>query len=199
MHKDKRGQRKTFVCDDSMVITIPIGSLTDTGEGQLMPERFQCMYKDSYKIFVMNGKPKPLGAAQVITGVFIVILGVICTQTESYNRFIIGIATTPSVLFIVSGMMSFAAGQSPNMHVTKLSFALNIISFLWSIVAVFMYANSLSFSSSHHMLHEGINVVIIILLVAEKLLALFLIYWLSKAVCRNHFVTLPVILLKTGD
>ncbi|XP_068614353.1 membrane-spanning 4-domains subfamily A member 4A [Brachionichthys hirsutus] len=188
--------RKTFVCDESMIITIPIGSLTDAHDGQLMPEKFQCMYKDSYKIFVMNGKPKPIGAAQVITGVFIIILGVICHQIEAHNMLI---STTPSILFVVSGMLSYAAGQSPNMHVTKLSFSLNIISFLWSIVAVYICANSFSLSSDPYMLHKGINGLILILLVAEKLLALFLIYWLSKAVCRNHFVTLPVILLKMGD
>lgn len=59
--------KKTFVCDGSMIITIPIGSLRDTGEGQLMPEKFQCVYKDSYKIFAVKGKPKPLGVSWILS------------------------------------------------------------------------------------------------------------------------------------
>lgn len=53
--------KKTFVCDDSMVITIPIGGLTHLRGEQLMPEKFQCVYRDFYKVFAVKGKPKPLG------------------------------------------------------------------------------------------------------------------------------------------
>lgn len=37
---------------------------------------------------------------------------------------------------------------------------------------------------------QGISVLIMTLLVVENLIAIFLIYWLSKAVCREHFNTL---------
>ncbi|XP_070823244.1 uncharacterized protein [Chaetodon trifascialis] len=191
--------KKTFVCDESVIITIPLGSLTDARDGQLMPEKFQCVYKDSYKVFVVNGKPKPLGAAQAIAGVFILILGLIFTQTEYIPKLFIRIYTLPSVVFVVSGMLSYAAGQSPNMYLTKLSFSLNIISFFWSVVAVCICAFSFSVSLHNVKLHEGIKGLIVTLLVAEKLIALFLIYWLSKAVCRQHFNTLPIILLKQAD
>ncbi|KAF1387837.1 hypothetical protein PFLUV_G00084070 [Perca fluviatilis] len=186
--------KKTFACDESMIITIPIGSLRDAGEGQLMPEKFQCVYKDSYKIFVIKGKPKPLGAAQTIAGVFIVALGLIFTQTEYF----IMLYTLPSVLFMVCGMLSYAAGQSPNMHVTKLSFSLNIVSLFWSVAAVCLCINSFLHSPKSKV-QEGIQGLILTLLVVEKLIAIFLIYWLSKAVCRQHFNTLPIILLKQGD
>lgn len=49
-----------------MIITIPIGSLKDAGDGQLMPEKFHCVFRDSYKVFVNKGKPKPLGVSSVI-------------------------------------------------------------------------------------------------------------------------------------
>nr|XP_046255987.1 uncharacterized protein LOC124065026 [Scatophagus argus] len=186
--------KKTFVCDESMIITIPIGSLKDARGGQLMPEKFQCVYKDSYKIFVINGKPKPLGAAQAIAGVFILTLGLIFIQTTT-----IGVLTLPSVLFVVSGMLSYAAGQSPNIHVTKLSFSLNILSFLWSVVAVALGTFTFTNGSSNLKLHDGINGLIISLLIVENLIALFLMYWLSKAVCRENFNSLPIILLKQGD
>ncbi|XP_068426765.1 membrane-spanning 4-domains subfamily A member 4A [Clinocottus analis] len=191
--------KKTFVCDDSMIITIPIGSLRDSGEGQLMPEKFHCVYKDSYKIFAVKGKPKPLGAAQAIAGVFILVLGLIFNKTEHFNA----MYTLPSVLFVVCGIVSYAAGQYPNMHVTKLSFSLNIASFFWSIAAVslcLITIHNLSKESSKNLqVRVGINGLIVTLLVLEKLIALSLIYWLSKAVCRQHFNTLPIILLKHGD
>ncbi|TNN78368.1 hypothetical protein EYF80_011352 [Liparis tanakae] len=170
--------KKTFACDQSMIITIPIGSLKDAGEGQLMPEKFQCVYKDSYKVFAIKGKPKPLGAAQAIAGVFILVLGLISSAAEKSLL----VYTLPSAL-------------------AKLSFSLNITSFFWSIAAV-----GLCFTIGHvsptersNQIHEGIKGLIVTLLVIEKLIALSLIYWLSKAVCRQHFNTLPIIRLKHGD
>ncbi|XP_070690951.1 uncharacterized protein [Pempheris klunzingeri] len=184
--------KKTFVCDESMIITIPIGSLKYVQEGPLMPEKFHCVYKDSYKVFSINGKPKPLGAAQAIAGVFIITLGLIFTQTKDIILFY----TQPSILFVVSGMLSYAAGQSPNMHVAKLSFSLNILSFFWSAAAICLCA--LWFPADLK-LHEGIRGLILSLLIIEMFMALFLIYWLSKAICRQQFNTLPIILLKRGD
>lgn len=58
--------RKTFVCDESMVITIPLGNFKNDGAGQLMPEKFNCVFRDSFKVFVVRGKPKPLGVSLVI-------------------------------------------------------------------------------------------------------------------------------------
>ncbi|XP_060906477.1 membrane-spanning 4-domains subfamily A member 4D [Labrus mixtus] len=192
--------KKTFVCDDTMIITIPIGSLKDSSDGQLMPEKFHCVYKDSYKVFAARGKPKPLGAAQVIAGVFILTLGLIPNQGR--DQALIKIYTLPSVLFVISGLLSYAAGRSPNMHVTKLSFSMNIISLFWSISAVVLCAIWLyneTDSSQGFKLLRGILCLIMTLLVVENFLALFLIYWLSKAVCRQHFNTLPIVLLKQGD
>ncbi|KAL3060330.1 hypothetical protein OYC64_014819 [Pagothenia borchgrevinki] len=191
--------KKTFQCDESMIITIPIGSLRDAREGQLMPEKFHCVYKDHFKVFVVKGKPKPLGAAQAIAGVFILALGLI--YQESFTM----LYTLPSVLFLVCGMLSYAAGHFPNMQVTKLSFSLNIISFFWSIAAVVLCSITFHFWSGTHdengneNLYQGIKGLILTLLGVEMLTSLFLIYWLSHAVCRQHFNTLPTILLKQGD
>lgn len=184
--------KTTFLCDETMVITIPIGSLKDISGNQNVPEKFHCVYRDFYKVFVINGKPKPLGAAQAITGVFIVALAVI----NIFSKYSMDVFNLISLLFVVSGLLSFASGQSPNMQVTKLSFSLNIISFLWSLAAVVF--NVITFDSGTQLL-IGVRILIMVLLVIESFMTLFLIYWLSKAVCRQHFNTLPVILLKRAD
>ncbi|XP_023131305.1 uncharacterized protein LOC111572053 [Amphiprion ocellaris] len=187
--------RKTFVCDESMIITIPIGGL-GLREDQLMPEKFHCVFKDSYKLFVIRGKPRPLGAAQTIAGIFLFTLGMIFTDGVTK------IFTLPSIVFLVSGMLSYAAGKYPNIHVAKLSFSLNIISFFWSLVAFSLgmaWFYSLNYGKEPTKLSEGVRGLIMSLLVVENFIALFLIYWLSKAVCRPHFNTLPTILLKRGD
>uniref|UniRef100_A0A3Q1HIP1 Uncharacterized protein n=1 Tax=Anabas testudineus TaxID=64144 RepID=A0A3Q1HIP1_ANATE len=133
--------KKTFTCNESMIITIPIGSLKDAGDGQLMPDKFHCVFRDSYKVFVLKGKPRPLGA--------------------------------------------------------KMSFSLNIISFFWSIAAFTI--SIIKLYSPSEQVFRGIIGFVMTLLVVENLLALFLIYWMSKAICRQHFNTLPIILLKQGD
>ncbi|XP_069392996.1 membrane-spanning 4-domains subfamily A member 4A isoform X1 [Paralichthys olivaceus] len=187
--------KNTFVCNESMIISIPIGNLKDAGAVHLMPEKFSCVFKDSYKVFVINGKPKPLGAAQAIAGVFLCTLGLIVSEVMPY--------TLPCVLFVVSGLLSYAAGKSPHMQVAKLSLSLNIISFFWSIAAIALSVFFIILSNDHQhhttTVFRGVSGLIMGLLVVECFLALFLIYWLSKAVCRQHFNTLPIILLKHGD
>lgn len=186
--------RKTFVCDEAMIITIPIGNLRDVRDGQLMPEKFHCVFKDSYKVFVIKGKPKPLGAAQAVAGVFLFTLGLV------FSDEVIKLYTLPSVVFVVSGLLSFAAGKYPNMSVSKLSFSLNIISLFWSVVAISLCVIWFhNHNQSNTKMTEGIRGLIIGLLAVENLITLFLIYWLSKAVCRRHYNTLPTILLKQGD
>ncbi|XP_033182273.1 uncharacterized protein LOC117152962 [Anabas testudineus] len=190
--------KKTFTCNESMIITIPIGSLKDAGDGQLMPDKFHCVFRDSYKVFVLKGKPRPLGAAQAIAGVFLCSLGLLFTEANTMPF------TLPSVLFVVSGMITYAAGKSPNMHVAKMSFSLNIISFFWSIAAFTISIIKLYSPSEVSKVFRGIIGFVMTLLVVENLLALFLIYWMSKAICRQHFNTLslflqPIILLKQGD
>ncbi|KAI3360981.1 hypothetical protein L3Q82_013178 [Scortum barcoo] len=187
--------KKTFACDESMIITIPIVSLKDTREGQLMPEKFKCVYRDFYKIFVIRGKPQPLGAAQIIAGLFIVILGLMFNEWRDHPLFF----SLPSLVFVVSGALCYAAGQLPNMHVAKLSFSLNIISLFWSVVAICFYGfwiHEFSYWPVHELLVEIMGL-IVTLLIVETLIAVFLIYWLSKAVCREHFNTLVCHFLKT--
>ncbi len=43
-----------------MVISIPLGSLRNMRDGQLMPDKFTCVFKDAYKVF-LKGRPKELG------------------------------------------------------------------------------------------------------------------------------------------
>lgn len=200
MGKEKKSTvKKTFVCDDSMIITIPLSGLMNVREAQLMPETFHCVFKDFYKVFAINGRPKPLGAAQAVVGVFIVSLGLITKQWERFFPFFFVLAL-PSILFVVSGLLSYAAGHFPNIHVVKLSFSLNIISFFWSAAAIIM-GTLILLGEAWNILpvQQGVCVLIIVLLFVENFIALFLIYWLSKAVCRTHFNTLPTIILKQAD
>ncbi|KAK7886284.1 hypothetical protein WMY93_025905 [Mugilogobius chulae] len=169
-------KKKTFVCDESMVITIPIGSLRNARDGQLMPEKFFCVFKDSYKIFAQKGKPKPLGAAQIITGVFLLTLGLVFSPNRPESGLIM-IATIPSIVFVICGMLTYAAGQFPNMLVTKVSFFLNIVSFLWSIAACSLcsvwFVDYQHFygatSKESEQLHKGVNGLIFGLLALEDL------------------------------
>ncbi|XP_046900230.1 uncharacterized protein LOC124483717 isoform X2 [Hypomesus transpacificus] len=150
--------KDTFYSDEHMIIIIPLGSLKDAQEGQLMPENFHCVFKDVYKVF-LKGQPKALG-------------------------------------FFLSGMLSYVAGQSPNMCVTKLSFSVNITSFFWSIVAFTLRAHHVSFATDLEAVEKGIHIIIAALLIIEMFVAMVLIYWESKAVCRQHFNILPLLTLK---
>ncbi|XP_061572687.1 uncharacterized protein LOC133430261 [Cololabis saira] len=191
--------KKTFVCDSSMIITIPIKSLRDVQDGHLMPDNFHCVFKDSYKVFVLRGKPKAFGGAQATVGMLLFTLGVVSTFIPPSRSFPM-IYTSPSVLFVICGMLSFGAGRRPNMHVTKVAFFLNISSFVWSIVAISLCVNYSSFHEQYHpKLFHGIQGLILSLLVGESLITLFMIYWFCKAVCKENFNTLPIVLLKQAD
>uniref|UniRef100_A0A8C1WUB8 Si:ch211-269k10.5 n=1 Tax=Cyprinus carpio TaxID=7962 RepID=A0A8C1WUB8_CYPCA len=220
--------RYTFKPDDCMVISIPLGNLRNTEDGQLMPEKFTCVFKDAYKVF-LKGRPKELGAVQLSIGVFIICIGSLITLEYDTSHLVY---TLPSALFIASGILTFAAGNSPFMPVVKLSFIFNIISLFWSIAAIVLcsflgeghwglnnrpdYNTGVSYSkqvfghSSELMLSlsilllidchvflqrnmfVGLKVVIGVLCGLELILALILIFWESKAVCRSHFNTLVI-------
>ncbi|XP_077432342.1 uncharacterized protein LOC144058027 isoform X1 [Vanacampus margaritifer] len=188
--------RKTFVCDDAMIINIPIEK-DNEGRGHAMPRDFHCVFRDTFKVFAYNGFPRPLGAAQGLAGVSLVSLGLIA------QRYADMLLICPSILFVVCGMLTYAAGRVPNMRVTKLSFCLNIISFLWSVVSICLSViNRHLFpeaTSQELKLQTGINATVVGLFAVESLIAVFLIYWQSKAVCRQHFNTLPIVQLSQED
>ncbi|XP_042597722.1 membrane-spanning 4-domains subfamily A member 4A [Cyprinus carpio] len=192
--------RYTFKPDDCMVISIPLGNLRNTGDGQLMPEKFTCVFKDAYKVF-LKGRPKELGAVQLSIGVFIICIGSLITLEYDTSHLVY---TLPSALFIASGILTFAAGNSPFMPVVKLSFIFNIISLFWSIAAIVLcslleegrgwYISP--DNNTRRNMFVGLKAVIGVLCGLELILALILIFWESKAVCRSHFNTLPLITIK---
>uniref|UniRef100_A0A8C5CWC5 Uncharacterized protein n=1 Tax=Gadus morhua TaxID=8049 RepID=A0A8C5CWC5_GADMO len=178
--------KHTFKCDEGMLITIPLGALKDGQEGELMPDQFHCVFRDVYKAFITKGKPKRVGVAQAIVGLFVLSLALVCRV----SLFVPDILPYFNILFMVSGMLTFAAGCSPNMHVAKLSFICNIISFLWSLAAIMLHIIVLQ--GSYQVTH-GLTVAF---LGVEMGITLFLIYWFSQCVCRQHFNTLPVVRLQ---
>ncbi|XP_061632804.1 uncharacterized protein LOC133479613 isoform X2 [Phyllopteryx taeniolatus] len=193
-----RTMRKTFVCDDSTIITICLGKDSEGRGLAMMPREFSCVFQDMFKVFAYNGFPKPLGAAQCLAGVLIITLNLMIHQ-----GYINMLLIFPSILFVLCGILTYVAGHVPNMCVTKVAFCLNIISFLCSAVSLCLSVLDLhSFqrlTSSELKLHTGIKATIVCLLAMESFITLFLIYWQSKAVCRQHFNTLPIVQLKQED
>ncbi|XP_063054462.1 membrane-spanning 4-domains subfamily A member 4A [Engraulis encrasicolus] len=210
--------RFTFRSDERMLITIPLGSLRQTRSGHLMPEKFSCVFKDTYKVFqrgqpkalgtpaykvFQRGQPKALGVCQLMVGVFVISMGVLLSQnathtdpnTHTHTPDISPLLyTLPSILFIMSGMLSFAAGHTPHMGMMKLSFACNIVCIFWAIAAVVLCALAYGPQEPPHSL--GLMVCVCVLLAGEMLVAVVMVYWQSKAVCRDHFNILPTITLK---
>ncbi|KAL6462364.1 hypothetical protein MHYP_G00287860 [Metynnis hypsauchen] len=189
--------RYTFKSDDCMVITIPLQNIRNTRDGQLMPEKFTCVFKDMYKVF-LKGRPKALGAAQITTGVFILCLGAVFI---SYYGSPHASHIVPSSVFIACGILTYAAGYSPLMPVMKMSFIFNIIGLFWAIAALalcpLIEANYRPKDSKDTPdMYIGLKGVLVALHAVQFILAAVLIYWESKAVCRAHFNTLPMITLK---
>ncbi|KAK1806402.1 hypothetical protein P4O66_004921 [Electrophorus voltai] len=186
--------RYTFATDDCMVITIPLGNVKTTQHGDLMPEKFSCVFKDVYKVF-LKGRPKALGVAQLTAAVFVLCLGGMLIHKSSPDTTQLNDAfyTIPSAVFIVCGILTYAAGLSPVMYVMKMSFIFNIIGLFWAITTFALF--SIKVSSTNSMI-VGLRSVITVLHVLELVLAAILIFWESKAVCRAHFNTLPMITLK---
>ncbi|MCJ8745412.1 hypothetical protein PDJAM_G00129840 [Pangasius djambal] len=184
--------RYTFKPDDCMVITIPLGSIRNAREGQLMPDKFTCRFKDTYKVF-QRGHPKALGAAQIITAVFILCLGgIIISWLGSVPA---AIYIVPSILYILCGSLAIAAGHTPLMPMMKASFIFNIIGLCLAVITITLFMiNAVSYWRNN--VHVGLGVVIAVLYGFEFLLSAILIHWESKAMCRAHFNSLPMITLK---
>lgn len=89
--------RKTFVCDETMIITIPIGSLRNAREDELMPDRFHCVFKDFYKLFVVRGKPKPSGVSVTVCRWTAVVL---CFLYQHYFPLLLFVDRQPKLLLV---------------------------------------------------------------------------------------------------
>ncbi|KAL7840363.1 hypothetical protein AOLI_G00256860 [Acnodon oligacanthus] len=189
--------RYTFKSDDCMVITIPLQNIRNARDGQLMPEKFTCVFKDMYKVF-LKGRPKALGAAQITTGIFILCLGAVFISNygSTHTSHIV-----PSSVFIACGVLTYAAGYSPLMPVMKMSFIFNVIGLFWAIAALALCPLIESYdhpktTKEIQDMYIGLKGVLVALHAVQFILAAVLIYWESKAVCRAHFNTLPMITLK---
>uniref|UniRef100_A0A3B3CQN7 Uncharacterized protein n=1 Tax=Oryzias melastigma TaxID=30732 RepID=A0A3B3CQN7_ORYME len=150
--------KNTFVCDESMIITIPVGSIQELQDGQLMPEQFYCVFNDHFKVLVIKGKAQPLGVSSTVT------TEEMASQTDKLCFF-------------------YVETQNFQQVYKNLSFSLNILK------------SSFSGFRFNFILHisQGvgqIGILILSLLVVEFFICIFLIYWLSKAICRQHFNTL---------
>ncbi|XP_026989097.2 uncharacterized protein LOC125138337 isoform X1 [Tachysurus fulvidraco] len=194
--------RYTFKPDDCMVITIPLTSVRNAAEGQLMPDKFSCRFKDTYKVY-QRGWPKALGAAQIATAVFILCLGVIKISYYYYHLPFTYIVMILSILFFVSGSLAIAAAQTPLMPLMKVSFVFNIISLCLAISLVIYTCVEISeeYYGFYGPLQTfkmwmGLNWMFLVLFLFEFLLSVILIHWESKALCRTHFNSLPMITLK---
>ncbi|XP_047664460.1 uncharacterized protein LOC113634374 isoform X3 [Tachysurus fulvidraco] len=157
--------RYTFKPDDCMVITIPLTSVRNAAEGQLMPDKFSCRFKDTYKVY-QRGWPKALG-------------------------------------FFVSGSLAIAAAQTPLMPLMKVSFVFNIISLCLGISLAIFVCVDISITHFHgppefiqDRIEMGLIWIFLVLFLFEFLLSVILIHWESKALCRTHFNSLPMITLK---
>ncbi|XP_026989096.2 uncharacterized protein LOC113634374 isoform X2 [Tachysurus fulvidraco] len=195
--------RYTFKPDDCMVITIPLTSVRNAAEGQLMPDKFSCRFKDTYKVY-QRGWPKALGAAQIATAVFILCLGGIKLSFNPRSLFsFLCFVMIPSILFFVSGSLAIAAAQTPLMPLMKVSFVFNIISLCLGISLAIFVCVDISITHFHgppefiqDRIEMGLIWIFLVLFLFEFLLSVILIHWESKALCRTHFNSLPMITLK---
>ncbi|TRY72913.1 hypothetical protein DNTS_011803 [Danionella cerebrum] len=153
--------RTTFHPDDSMVITIPLASIRHSNQGNVMPENFTCVFKDTYKVFLRR-RPKELGVAQLSIGVFLICIGIIISPQHQRAHLVY---TLPSLLI----------------HYYNYSYYRSEID---------------SYYDSEERMLRGLQVLVSVLIGLELVLALVLIYLESKAVCRAHFNSLPMITIK---
>ncbi|XP_015213102.1 membrane-spanning 4-domains subfamily A member 15 [Lepisosteus oculatus] len=188
----------TYMSDHTMVITIPFSMFSDETEDVKVLETFNCVFKDAYKVF-LKGQPKALGTAQIFIGLLSISFGLLLYQYDIGSL----LSTLPSMLFIVSGTLSYSAGSAPNMLVMKTSFVMNILSFFWSIAALVLTIinvpctrQSDSNCETIRNMIRGIQIMNAALLVLEVVIDVVLLHWESKAVFRPHFNVLPVIYLK---
>ncbi|GAA6068366.1 uncharacterized protein LOC113634374 isoform X1 [Tachysurus ichikawai] len=192
--------RYTFKPDDCMVITIPLTSVRNAAEGQLMPDKFSCRFKDNYKVY-QRGWPKALGVAQIATAVFVLCLEGMKTSFNDYSFFLF-LFTILNILFIVSGSLAIAAAQTPLMPLMKVSFVFNIISLCLAIIMAILMCVAISVEyprfngSPENGIDNGLTWILLVLFLFEFLLSVILIHWESKALCRTHFNSLPMITLK---
>uniref|UniRef100_A0A3B3Q4A0 Si:ch211-269k10.5 n=1 Tax=Paramormyrops kingsleyae TaxID=1676925 RepID=A0A3B3Q4A0_9TELE len=169
----------TFKCDDCIVTTIPLVK-GDRGQSEtLTPEKFHRVFKDSYKVF-RKGQPQALGTAQIVTGLLAITLFLAQIPLVPHMMHY----AMPTHLFVASGIVSYAAGHSSNMCVTRISFTLNIISLFCALTILRFWIMRLCSLGPpwNFSVDKGFDMIIAIHLSLQVVVTIVLIYWESKAI-----------------
>ncbi|XP_069835411.1 membrane-spanning 4-domains subfamily A member 8-like [Dendropsophus ebraccatus] len=90
-----------------------------------------------YQIF-LKSKPKALGIVLIVSGVLEIIFGIVQSITTFSVAAVSGIFFWGPIFYIVAGSLTIAAHSKPNLCLVKGSLSLNIISSIFSFVAVIL-------------------------------------------------------------
>ncbi|XP_075697500.1 membrane-spanning 4-domains subfamily A member 4D-like [Rhinoderma darwinii] len=90
-----------------------------------------------YQTF-LKAKPKALGIVLIVSAIIEIALGIALVCTQISTTVFIGIPFWGSIFYIISGSLTIAARSKPNICLVRGSLALNIISSLFSIIAVIL-------------------------------------------------------------
>ncbi|XP_057635422.1 membrane-spanning 4-domains subfamily A member 4D-like [Chionomys nivalis] len=162
-------------------------------EGALPSERSVVksqLWKENAEKF-LKGEPKDLGVVQVLIALINLILGIIMMSENNYLRPILSVYIYApiwgSIVFIISGSLSIAAGMRTTEVLVTTSLSFNTISSVvaaaTSIISVFSLPISL-FERGHRIL-VGINALMLILNVLEFCIAVSTSAFGCKATCCN--------------
>uniref|UniRef100_W5MR96 Uncharacterized protein n=1 Tax=Lepisosteus oculatus TaxID=7918 RepID=W5MR96_LEPOC len=100
----------------------------------------------------LRGEPKALGTAQIMIGIFSVLLGIILSHNDPVLASETGIAYWGGLLYIISGALCVAGENTLRMSVIKAAVGMHVISLVIAIVATAIY--SLSFKETEPCVQE---------------------------------------------
>ncbi|XP_041517998.1 membrane-spanning 4-domains subfamily A member 4D-like [Microtus oregoni] len=148
------------------------------------------LWKENAEKF-LKGEPKDLGVVQVLIGLINLILGIIMISGSQFLHPVISaFVYAPiwgSIIFIISGSLSIAAGMITTEVLVTISLSFNTISSVvaaaTSIISIFSVV--LSAVQFQHTIIVGIDALILILNVLEFCIAVSTSAFGCKAICCN--------------
>ncbi|XP_030046144.1 membrane-spanning 4-domains subfamily A member 8 [Microcaecilia unicolor] len=117
--------------------------------GSSVLQNVTCQVPEALQKF-FKGEPKVLGATQILIGLIQIFFGIVLAATARTNFLFSGVPFWGGLFFIISGSLSVAAQNHPNMCLINGSVGMNIVSSVSAVLGIILTSMDLGIGVYHN-------------------------------------------------
>ncbi|XP_066521142.1 membrane-spanning 4-domains subfamily A member 4D-like isoform X2 [Hoplias malabaricus] len=146
----------------------------------------------------LKGEPKALGTFQIVTGLIILLLGIVLSIHSSFSLTVIsGMFVWASLLYVTAGALSVSASNNFKKGLVTGSLVMNVLSTVAAGIAIVLLSLDLALFRSQG-LAEGIKGVLLVSTMVQFIVCIRISAFACKSSCRNEPVVNVTVVANPG-